>query len=691
MERDTIHVELIFPPQYSPTSPPYLSNPSLTAFLRDNNYDVTQKDVNIEIYNSILSRSYITKVIDKLHNEFVPTRQKIEREYFIELLKVDEYILENIDEWKRVLKSDNIGDISKRLSATRGLDTALEIISLPFFPNKISLGYDQTRFVHDKKGNAKDLLMGIEDEKTNMYHSFFKEYLKKNEIRGDIIGISVPILSQLLPAFTLASMIKPCNPNTCIIIGGPLNPYILDLFENYKYSKHLSFIDGICIGEGETPLLKICENLESGNEFFNNVPNLIYHHEGKFLKTQLKSYEDVNKLPCPTYDNINFDKYLNAGKLLPILSSRGCHWNKCTYCSLCSSYSNIYRERDVEKFIDDIRCYISRYNVDAIYLCDECVHAARLGKISENILSEGLQINWFALSRFEDNLTGEILKKARKAGCVGLSFGLESASKRVLNRMNKGIDVYEAERILKRLHELDIWTNVFTIIGYPTETREEAMETVNFLLKNASFIDCSQTAKCRLEVGSTLYKHKEKLGIKIRENRDYYNYYERSKYEVNEGMTIDEINSVDEYLHNKLSDHPNYDAYYEGLTDDYLNYMCGKYGKSVITEYTTNNLNIMKRLKKDLAKINHIEKVSIRLKTEDVSIIGRNLLNIKNGRRILLNNDVSLWLINIMKEMNNLHEIIWMAYDVYGYNLNIKSDILSFYSLLISFGFIEIY
>src|SRR5437764_10829412 len=99
----------------------------------------------------------------------------------------------------------------------------------------------------------------------------------------------------------------------------------------------------------------------------------------------------------------------------------------------------------------------------------------------QQIRDRKLSIQWTAEMRFEKNLSCDLLTLMRDAGCLKIVFGLESYNQRVMDFMKKGIQREHVNRIVDDCLDLDIAVHCYVLIGFPTETEAEAMETANFI------------------------------------------------------------------------------------------------------------------------------------------------------------------------------------------------------------------
>ncbi|MCK7484545.1 MAG: radical SAM protein [Bacillus subtilis] len=113
-----------------------------------------------------------------------------------------------------------------------------------------------------------------------------------------------------------------------------------------------------------------------------------------------------------------------------------------------------------------------------------------MDKLASKILEEKLDINWYCSARLETSLTKEILQKARAAGLRMILWGFESGSKRIMELINKGIDLDKRFEILRNATEADIWNFAYLFFGFPSETVEDAQETIKSDLRKYRYYSC---------------------------------------------------------------------------------------------------------------------------------------------------------------------------------------------------------
>jgi len=192
--------------------------------------------------------------------------------------------------------------------------------------------------------------------------------------------------------------------------------------------------------------------------------------------------QDLDKLDFPTYDknDISMKKF---PYILPISGSRGCIFN-CLFCS----FRNImpkYRERTADNIVEEMRIQKKKYSIDSFFFMDTLLNVRknRLEDISANIINNNLKVYWCGYIKVHRLINKSVARKMYKAGCRYVRIGAESGSQKVLDEMNKGINVEIMQKNLKNLYTENIYIRLSFMVGYPTETNEDFLETFRFLIK----------------------------------------------------------------------------------------------------------------------------------------------------------------------------------------------------------------
>lgn len=176
-----------------------------------------------------------------------------------------------------------------------------------------------------------------------------------------------------------------------------------------------------------------------------------------------------------------------------IMTSRGCPVN-CAFCSASAMFGTQLTFRSPSNVVDEIELLLKEYRYQGIKFFDSTLtlKKSHVEALCAEIQRRKLKFPWECEIRV-NGMSYELLRTMRDAGCYYVDFGVESASPSVLKSMHKGITTEQVEKVFRWTKELDIYTKVFFTFGHPGETLEDARATVEFMDRNASFIDVATT------------------------------------------------------------------------------------------------------------------------------------------------------------------------------------------------------
>ena len=186
-------------------------------------------------------------------------------------------------------------------------------------------------------------------------------------------------------------------------------------------------------------------------------------------------------LPNPIYEQR--EKYLFD--LLPFTLKHGCSWGRCRFCSLSRGWNSGYLERSAKAVIKELETVIERYDPAVLVCRDHSLNGHNLMEFCGYF--ERFNKRWGGQSRAD--LSGKKIEALRKAGCMGVFFGLESGSDTMLRAMNKGITSKQMSDFIKKLHSNGIFPAPSLVIGAPGEGRVDFEKTLQFLLNHRRYLD----------------------------------------------------------------------------------------------------------------------------------------------------------------------------------------------------------
>ena len=279
-------------------------------------------------------------------------------------------------------------------------------------------------------------------------------------------------------------MVKSINPEVVTIIGGPHSSG-----DPEGSMKHLK-TDYAFRGEAEIGLVQLLKKL-SGKETtaYEEINNLIWSEHEKVVCNPLQPIQDLDVVGIPAWDMINPNDYPYApigafSKKYPLTSistTRGCPYH-CTFCANNTIMGRKVRARSTEIVLKEMELLHGKYGIREFQIIDDnftSKKALTLG-VCKGILDRRWDIslsfpNGVRLSTLDE----EILQLLERAGCYSLGLGIESGSPATLKNMRKAQSVDEIKEKVNLIHRVTkIRTTGFFIIGYPTETKDDILQTI---------------------------------------------------------------------------------------------------------------------------------------------------------------------------------------------------------------------
>jgi anaerobic magnesium-protoporphyrin IX monomethyl ester cyclase len=313
----------------------------------------------------------------------------------------------------------------------------------------------------------------------------------------DIIGVTSTTENRF-QSFKLIKLAKKTFPQAMAIMGGPHASMAAE-----DCLAHIPELDLVVRGEGEETMIELCRWHQEGKnpDALDSISGISFRKNGEVKSNPARPLiKDLDSLPYPAFHLVSFEDYNftfpvpGQGELpaVNIMSSRGCPF-KCNFCATPINWGRNVRMRSPENVVDEIQGLIERYGVKVIFFFDDTfnVNTKRVEKICDLIIERKLDIFWKCDVRM-DLIDKSLLTKMKQAGLFHLSFGLEAASERVRNEViDKKVDIEDFHNLVQWCQELDIIPNVFFIYSHPTETWEEAQETIKIIEQFGDGIEAS--------------------------------------------------------------------------------------------------------------------------------------------------------------------------------------------------------
>ena len=290
-----------------------------------------------------------------------------------------------------------------------------------------------------------------------------------------IIGIYSMYTMQEATIRLAKALRKKCDT---LVVGGPLPTVTPEPF--------LQYFDIVVMGEGEQTMLEIA-SLDQPNNL-KKIRGLVFKEKDgndteRIVYTQPREmFNDIDSIPHPARELFdNYIRYYSDRGFEPttsIMTSRGCPFS-CDFCSK-PVFGSTLRQRSPKNIISEITEAL-KLGYTRIYFQDDCftISKSRLEEFCRLVLEEGLVFNWECLSRV-DGLDSKLATLMRKSGCVQIFFGLESGNDRILEIMKKQVTLSKGREAIRITRDAGIKTGAFFIIGYPGETNNTILDTINY-------------------------------------------------------------------------------------------------------------------------------------------------------------------------------------------------------------------
>ena len=279
-------------------------------------------------------------------------------------------------------------------------------------------------------------------------------------LNPEVVGFSIYYISEE-PSKWMCRELKRRLPNVKIAVGGPN--------VHKSWFKTEPYYDYVVVGEGEANLLVLLDEVENG----------IIHSEPKILDQPEDQRININGLPMPDYESIDFSLYeLPNGVNTEI--SRGCT-AKCTFCEETHFWK--YRQRQAVDLITEIEWLYYNKGTDVIWFIDSLVNGnlKELRAFVKGVAAKDLKIKWTGYARCDGRMDLEYYKDLAAGGCIMFNYGIESGSQKVLDDMAKGVTIAEMEQNFIDGKKVGIWAATNWIVGFPTENFQDYADSMTLL------------------------------------------------------------------------------------------------------------------------------------------------------------------------------------------------------------------
>lgn len=515
---------LLNAPLADPTTP-YHSLSYLVAAARHQGFlNGRAVDVNVEVLNYMLQPEQVHATLDiaQAEVEALQGKSNLTRGEQLRLrfaLKAVGITTEDVLRARATLRNEEeFFDLERYTQSVLILNRWMDVLSLSGMPGQFDNISIRTSFLVDC-GKSADLcsaklLSILAAPFTPYWNDPFQKLLL--ETKWDVVGISANYVSQLPIALWIMKLVRAQCPQTKIVLGGT---EITDVFKGATSDSVIWNVfreaDVLVVGEGETAFVEILQCVQLGESIPHKSAGIFTKQSRRPLLGHYPvRYEDLSALPPPDYRDWNLSLYWSPKPILLYSPTRGCYWNRCTFCDYgLNQDSPTAPSREVAPDVAAAQLADIERITPYVYLAVDAMSPNYLRALAREIAKRGLRIRWSAELRLEPRLRKELSAELRQAGCVAISFGFESASQRILNMIDKGVRIAILPEILQQLKQSDIGVQMMGFIGFPGETEAEAMQTYAFLHEHRDFWTLAGIGEFTLTPGSIVAKEYQRFEL----------------------------------------------------------------------------------------------------------------------------------------------------------------------------------
>jgi hypothetical protein len=332
----------------------------------------------------------------------------------------------------------------------------------------------------------------------NILTGLLEEKIKT--LQPEVVCISVPFPGNLYGAFRCGKFIKTNYPHIKVMMGGG---YPNTELRSLSDTRVFNYLDYITLDDGERPVLCLLEFLEGKRELAN-LKRTFTRQDGKVIYFNGAKEADIpfHQSGTPDYSDLLLDKYLSVieianpmhrlwsdGRWNKLTMAHGCYWKKCSFCDISLDYIKNYEPVNAMLLCDRMEELVNKTGETGFHFVDEAAPPALMRDLALEIVKRKLSVTWWANIRFEQRFTADLCLLLKASGCIAVSGGLEVASDRLLEKMQKGVTVSQVARVASNFTEAGIMVHAYLMYGFPTQTAQEtvdSLEMVRQLFENSA-------------------------------------------------------------------------------------------------------------------------------------------------------------------------------------------------------------
>ena len=508
-------------PPFTQLNTPYPATAYLKGFLNTKGISSVQADLGIEVTLELFSRNGLQKIFEQigsgnptrggeneninriidLRNDYINTIDAVisflqgKNPTLAHIICKRDFLPEaerfaQVDDLAWAFGSMGIQDKAKHL-ATLYLEDLSDLIKECIDPH---FGFSRYAERMGRSANSFDELYDALHSESTYVDNVLISILRARipEISPALVAISVPFPGNLYSAFRCAQWIRMHYPAIKVAMGGGFpNTELRSLSD----ARVFEFFDFITLDDGEVPLENLLKYIRAEIPA-DGLKRTFMLAEGRVTYVNNSACADYRQgqIGTPDYNDLLLDKYISAievanpmrslwsdGRWNKLTMAHGCYWGKCTFCDTSLDYIQRYEPLSAQLLCDRMEAIIAQTGQSGFHFVDEAAPPALMRELALEIIRRKLVVSWWTNIRFEKSFTRDLCLLLKASGCIAVSGGLEVASDRLLELIQKGITVAQVAKVNKHFSEAGIMVHAYLMYGFPTQRAQETIDSLEMV------------------------------------------------------------------------------------------------------------------------------------------------------------------------------------------------------------------
>lgn len=506
---------LLITPPFTQLNTAYPATAYLKGYLNTLKMESAQADLGIEVINKLFSRDGLAGLFDQIDAasaDLSSNSQRIRslrREYLNTVDAVMDYLRGNNALLAHAICEGNLLPEASRFNQVEDLDWSFGTMGLQdkakhlvtlyledlsdLIVEAIDPYFGFSRYAERLGRSAAsfdEMNAALQQEPTyidRLLIELLKEKMERHQ--PTVMALSVPFPGNLYSALRCGQYIKKQYPHIKVTMGGG---YVNTELRDLKEPRVFNFVDFITLDDGETPLRNLIEFLDDKRDQ-TQLKRTFFSHNDEVVYCDGSDQSDVPQAQTgtPDYSDLPWDLYLSVlevanpmfrlwsdGRWNKMTLAHGCYWGKCTFCDGSLDYIGRYEPNKIKHLVDRMEAIVQQTGRNGFHFVDEAAPPALLRELALEILRRELSVTWWTNVRFEKSFSMDLCRLLKESGCIAVSGGLEVASDRLLQLINKGVTVEQVTRVADHFTQSGIMVHAYLMYGFPSQTAQETIDAL---------------------------------------------------------------------------------------------------------------------------------------------------------------------------------------------------------------------